>query len=164
MIHTTEAIVLGMTQHSDNSSVVSLYTRENGRMQYVVYGHKWKSTLALLNIVEITTKQLPNREIGTLQTVALNYIPHQLPSDVRRQCIAMFIAEALIHTLRLPLADLALYDYLRDFIIRLDTSEQIETLPNEFMIRFSELLGYGGATIEELRHLKSMDIIRTVFS
>ncbi|MBQ9752887.1 MAG: recombination protein O N-terminal domain-containing protein, partial [Paludibacteraceae bacterium] len=36
------AIVLSLTKYSDTGSIAHLYTAEQGRMQYAVYGNKYK--------------------------------------------------------------------------------------------------------------------------
>ena len=46
------AIVLTTTKYSDTGSIVHLYTPDQGRMQYIVYGNKLKGVLRPLSIIE----------------------------------------------------------------------------------------------------------------
>lgn len=69
------AIVLSLTKYSDTGSIVHLYTAEQGRMQYAVYGNKYKSILRPLSIVEFTTTKRKNapQQMGSLSSASLCY-------------------------------------------------------------------------------------------
>ena len=53
-------IVLSLTKFSDTGSIVHLYTAEQGRMQYAVYGNKYKGVLRPLSIVEFVATKRQN--------------------------------------------------------------------------------------------------------
>ena len=118
----SEAIVLNITRYSDTGSVVHLYTADHGRMQFVVYGNKLKGLLRPLNIIEYTSTRRNNAptQMGTLSSASLLYTPKRLTIEVQRQCVAMFIAEVLASTLRHPMSDQPLYDWLCEVIQHLD--------------------------------------------
>lgn len=147
----TIAIVLSIIKYSDTGSVVHLYTAEHGRMQYMVYGNKYKSVLSPLSIVEVTSSRRNNApmQMGTLSSAALLYTPQRLASDVQRQCVAMFIAEVLLHTLRHPMSDQPLFDWLCNLIQQLDQSDDICNLHLEFMLEYATFLGIG---IDDVEH------------
>lgn len=155
-------VVISIQKHNDKSSILSLYTREKGRTQCVVYGNKWKSTLTPMAEVEVSYSSNKNRVIPSLDNVSLNYVPKRLHSSVQRQCVAMFIAEVIGKTLRHPMEDTEIFDYISQIIRELDTKEDISQLPQQFLIRLSELLGYGGEPLEEWKNLKSTEILRTI--
>lgn len=157
----TEAIVLAIHHHSDNSSIVHLYTREYGRMQYLVYGKKKINYFSVLSVVNITTSG-KDMAISTISSVELSYIPQQIATDVKRQCIAFYMAEALYKTMRLPMKDEPLYEEIKQFILQLDMSDSVENIPEAFIGRLSELLGYGGEPIEELSEMKTKDLIMEI--
>ena len=54
------AIVLHLTRYSDTGSIVHLYTAEQGRTQYMVYGNKYKGLLRPLSIIEFTATRRNN--------------------------------------------------------------------------------------------------------
>lgn len=145
------AIVLNTTRYSDTGSVAHLYTAEHGRMQYAVYGNKHKSMLQPLNIIEFSCTQRKNapQQMSSLSAVALAYTPTGLNSDVQRQCIAMFIAEILMLTLRHPMSDEPLYNWLCKLIMSLDKAEDIRDMHLSFLLEYSNLLGIG---IDEQEH------------
>ena len=63
-------------------------------------------------------------------------------------------------TLRHPMPDEAIFDYLSGLVSELDQTDQVELLPNAFLTQLNRLLGYGEEQMEELKNLKSAEIIR----
>ena len=145
------AIVLSLTKYSDTGSIAHLYTAEQGRMQYAVYGNKYKGILRPLSIVEFTTTKRKNapQQMSRLSSASLLYTPQLLAIDVRRQCVAMFIAEILSTTLRHPMSDQPLFDWLCEVIQHLDTDADISNLHLHFLIEYATHLGIG---IDDTEH------------
>ena len=145
------AIVLTTTKYSDTGSIVHLYTPDQGRMQYIVYGNKLKGVLRPLSIIEYSSSRRNNAplQMQTLSSASLVYTPTLLSYDVLRQCVAMFIAELLTYTLRHPMSDQPLFDWLCNCIYRLDKEEDISNLHIEFLLDYAVYLGIG---IDEEEH------------
>ena len=129
------AIVLNITRYSDSGSVVHLYTAEHGRMQYVIYGNKHKGVLRPLSIIDFTSTRRNNSpaQMATISSVSLLYTPQTLTTDIQRQCVAMFLAEVLLHTLRHPMSDQPLFNWLCQLIQHLDQADDISNLHLEFL-------------------------------
>lgn len=147
------AIVLNIARYSDTGSIVHLYTAEHGRMQYAVYGNKLKGVLRPLSIIEYTTTRRNNAptQIGTLSSASLLYPLQRLTIDVQRQCVAMFLAEVLASTLRHPMSDQPLYEWLCEVIQHLDKNEEISNLHLRFLLDYATYLGIG---IDDTEHPK----------
>lgn len=145
------AIVLNITRYSDTGSIVHLYTAEHGRMQYAVYGNKLKGVLRPLSVIEYTSTRRNNAptQMGTLSSASLLYPLQRLTIDVQRQCVAMFIAEVLSSTLRHPMSDQPLYDWLCEVIQHLDQDEEISNLHLRFLLDYATHLGIG---IDDTEH------------
>ena len=145
------AIVLNITRYSDTGSIVHLYTAEHGRMQYAVYGNKLKGVLRPLSIIEYTSTRRNNAptQMGTLSSASLLYPLQRLTIDVQRQCVAMFVAEVLASTLRHPMSDQPLYDWLCEVIQHLDQDEEISNLHLRFLLDYATYLGIG---IDDTEH------------
>ena len=139
------AIVLNITRYSDTGSIVHLYTAEHGRMQYAVYGNKLKGVLRPLSIIEYTSTRRNNAptQMGTLSSASLLYPLQRLTIDVQRQCVAMFVAEVLASTLRHPMSDQPLYDWLCEVIQHLDQDAEISNLHLRFLLDYATYLGIG---------------------
>jgi DNA repair protein RecO (recombination protein O) len=145
------AIVLNITRYSDTGSIVHLYTAEHGRMQYAVYGNKLKGVLRPLSVIEYTSTRRNNAptQMGTLSSASLLYPLQRLTIDVQRQCVAMFVAEVLASTLRHPMSDQPLYDWLCEVIQHLDKDEEISNLHLRFLLDYATHLGIG---IDDTEH------------
>ncbi|MBR5854497.1 MAG: recombination protein O N-terminal domain-containing protein [Paludibacteraceae bacterium] len=145
------AIVLSLSKYSDTGSIAHLYTAENGRMQYAVYGNKYKGVLRPLSLIEFTASRRNNApaQMGTISSVALLYTPQRLSTSVQRQCIAMFAAEILMTTLRHPMSDQPLFDWLCYMIRRLDQEENVHNLHLDFLLNLATYLGIG---IDDIEH------------
>ena len=144
-------IVLSLTKFSDTGSIVHLYTSEQGRMQYAIYGNKYKGILRPLSIVEFTATRRNNapNQLATLSNCQLSFVNSRLSTDVQRQCVAMFIAEILIVTLRHPMSDKPLFDWLCELVKHLDTDTDIRNLHLHFLIEYANHLGIG---IDDTEH------------
>ena len=145
------AIVLNIARYSDTGSIVHLYTAEYGRMQYAVYGNKLKGVLRPLSIIEYTSTRRNNAptQMGTLSSASLLYPIQRLTIDVQRQCVAMFVAEVLASTLRHPMSDQPLYEWLCEVIQHLDKDEEISNLHLRFLLDYATYLGIG---IDDTEH------------
>lgn len=145
------AIVLNITRYSDTGSIVHLYTAEHGRMQYAIYGNKYKGLLRPLSIIDFTSTRRNNApaQMGTLSSLSLLYTPQRLTTDIQRQCVAMFIAEVLAATLRHPMNDQQLFDWLCDMIHHLDQDDEITNLHLHFLLEYATYLGIG---IDDTEH------------
>ncbi|MEE0922604.1 MAG: recombination protein O N-terminal domain-containing protein [Paludibacteraceae bacterium] len=144
-------IVLSLTKFSDTGSIVHLYTSEQGRMQYAIYGNKYKGILRPLSIVEFTANHRNNapNQLSTLSDCQLLFINSQLATDIQRQCVAMFIAEVLISTLRHPMNDQPLFDWLCEVVKHLDVDTDISNLHLYFLLEYANHLGIG---IDDTEH------------
>ena len=69
------------------------------------------------------------------------------------------MSEVIYRTVKLPLQDEQLFDFLADSVQELDMADSVEDIPRRFICRLSELLGYGGQMLEEWGNLKSSELI-----
>lgn len=146
MLTTTEAIVLSLQPYNDKAHILHAFTRKSGRINYIVYGigrKKSAAQYAPLSLVELTADMQPNRSFQTLRQTRLTYIPTQLPTDLRRRTVALFLAEILYRTLRHPMEDPALFDYLSDMTQELDTTPNPENLHIRFLVGLAAQMGFG---------------------
>jgi len=160
MTNKTEAIILQVQKKGDNNSLVYAYTRTYGRCAYNTYGNKWKGTLQPMALVEITSQHNPTREIENLTSVERTYVP--LHQDVPHYCMAMFMAEIIEKSLKHPMKDETMFEWLTEEIKKLDQMDELTDFVDEFRTGFSTLLGYGGTILDEWRELKSLDVIQTI--
>lgn len=165
MLITTDAIVISLSRHNDRAMRLSAYTRHSGRMELMVYGaHSRKKGLGMLTPmqrIELVVDENPTRPIQTLKEVRVRVVPQQLPTDIRRQTIAIFMAEVISKTQRMPMKDERLFEQLDAIIDQLDRSEEPETLIELFITTLNRTMGYD--IYSEVRsQLKSPEVLSTI--
>lgn len=146
MLTTTEAIVLYLQPYTDKAQILHTYTRTEGRINFMVYGSARKNNTALympMSLVEVTADIHASRQMPTLRQARLLYIPQQMAQDIRRQTVALFLAEVLFRTLKHPLEDATLFDYLVSVVKTLDTTAEPENLHIRFLINLATYIGFG---------------------
>lgn len=146
MLVTTDAIVLSLQPHSDKAHILHAYTRAGGRVNYRVYGLGRKNPKGLytpLSLIQITADQTPSKpptlkeasSMANGQGIGTKGVP-----DIYQQTVSLFIAEVLYHTLRYPMTDEQLFDFIATEIHQLDTDPNFHL---HFLIRFAAKLGFA---------------------
>lgn len=151
MLTTTEAIVLSLQPHSDRAHILHAYTRACGRVNYMVYGLGRKNAAGLyapLSLLHITAAQ-PSDRPASLRTAQLRFVPNSLSIDPYKQTIALFLSEVLYHTLRHPMPDEPMFEYLNRSVQLLDAEQQPQDFHLRFLIGLAERLGFA---IDEMEH------------
>ncbi len=144
---TDEAIVLHLSKYSDKASILHVYTRQYGRMAYMVYGLHSKSGKARAAVfepmahIEITANHTPNKQIQQLKEAHLQFIAPQTRTNMSRRTVSLFVAEILYRTLLHPMADEPLFRWLTETIQQLETTNTPENLHLHFLLQLTEYLG-----------------------
>ena len=145
MQQTTPAILLGTQRCGEHSLILHAYTQVNGRTNYLVYGiggkHSKHPPFAPMSLMELTADIRPTKDLPTLKESHLLYVPQQLDTDIRRQTVAMFIAEVLFRTLRYPMQDNGMFEMLTQVMYEIDTADDIANVHIRFLVRFASQLG-----------------------
>jgi len=154
MLSTNEAIVLSLQPHSDRAHILHAYTRASGRVNYMVYGLGKKKGAGIytpLSLVQITADHNSKGPLS-IRTAQLSFVPKSVPFQPYKQSIALFLGEVLFLTLRHPMEDETMFDYIADSIRLLDETDEAQELANfhlQFLIGFASHLGFG---IDEKEH------------
>ncbi|MFV0390733.1 MAG: DNA repair protein RecO [Paludibacteraceae bacterium] len=123
----TVGVILHQIKYTDSSGIVSIYTREFGRVSYVVRGaYKKKSTcrtalLQPLSLVEVDVHHNPKKEIQTIKDIRISVPFFQIPYHPVKNGVALFMAELLHKTLKHSERDEDLYQFIENSIAELDT-------------------------------------------
>ena len=161
MLVTTEAIVLNLQRHSDSSHILHTYTRSHGRMNFLVYGlgskKKSAAQYAPLSFIELTADIRPDRPMATLKEAHLLNEQCPLPEiqnltpdiQLRKSAVSLFLAEFLYRTLKHPMPDEALYNFLGSSLPILYTTRTFEDFHTSFLVGFASRLGFA---IDENEH------------
>lgn len=137
-----QGIVLHKINYSESSLILTFYTQQNGIQKFIFQGGKKKGTgIYPLSLLELTYYRRPDSELGKLTGVsALESIQH-IPFHPVRSTIAFFIADVARQCLKTEQDDEALYQFLKEKIIELDTTEELSMYPIFFLSDFSYHLG-----------------------
>jgi len=145
----TEGIVFHSTKYSDNSAIVTIFTREFGRVSYMIYGRgrkksSWKPAFFQpLSIVELEVSHDMRKNIQQMKDVRMLVPYKSLTNDPVKRSIAMFIAEVLLKVLSQSEADESLYLFLRQSLEFLDNSKQkTANFHLVFLLKLSRYLGF----------------------
>ena len=148
MIRKTRAILLHHVRYTDNSLVAHFYTREFGRLSVMVKGvSKTKGSSRYLyfqplHMFDLEIYHRENREMHNLKEMTLCYVPRNIPGDIRRSSIALFMGEVLNNIIREEDVNLSLYSFIESSVISLDEAE--EGLSNFHLWFLAALAAYAG--------------------
>lgn len=129
MYHKTQAVVLSVNKYSDKYSIAHLFTREFGRVSYILprtSGKKAKvnpllfSPLAILNI---EAEHKPKREIQRLKETQRAVLMYDLGTNMTKISIAFFLSEFLTKVVRETDDSVLLFEYLKNSIQVLEESD-----------------------------------------
>lgn len=140
MLVTTDAIVLSLQPHSDKAHLLHAYTRAGGRFNYMVYGIGKKNAsgkYSPLSILQITADE------RAIRTAQLDYVPSTTITDPLKRTVALFISEVLFHTLRHPMIDEPMFDFLVQAIQNLDRTSEPQNFHLQFLVEFAAKLGFA---------------------
>jgi DNA repair protein RecO (recombination protein O) len=145
----TSGIVLHSIKHTDSATIITVYTRQFGRVSYMVHGvNKKKSTcraaiLQPLSIVEMDVFHTPGKNIQRLKEMRMEQPFTGIPFDPVKNSLALFLSEVLYRTLRQTEPDESLYLFLENSILQLDCSETgISNFHLVFLLKLTRYLGF----------------------
>lgn len=148
MLYKTNGIVLHHINYGDTSIIAYIYTDLFGRQSFIVNSvRSSRSKLKLnvfqpLSIVELNVYFKENREIQRIKDIRFLIPQHEIPFQVIKSSIALFIAEILYRTLREEEQNEPLFEFLLHSIQLLDqTREGVNNFHLVFLIQLSKFLG-----------------------
>jgi DNA repair protein RecO (recombination protein O) len=156
MLHKTRGIVLKTTDYSESSVVVQIFTEKFGLQSYLVNGiKKPKSKIKLnmlqsLHLLEMVVYHKPNGSLQRLSEVRNQPLLQNIPYDVIKSSLALFINEVLYKSLKLHFEDEPLFDFIFKAVELLDKSHSgLANFHIYFLLRLTKYLGfYPDRTLE----------------
>jgi DNA repair protein RecO (recombination protein O) len=148
MLHQTRGIALHLTKFSETSSIVKIYTELFGLQSYLVRGvRKQKSKIksGLFQPLTLLDLVVYHKEKSTIQSLKeVNYSHHykEIPFDIRKSSIALFINELLYKSIHGEESFPELFTFLYNSCIQLDeTHESIALFHLVLSIHLTRYLG-----------------------
>lgn len=141
-------IVLNVRKYNDKNCIVTLFTRERGRLSFISPTGSGKASMARrarlqpLSIISSEINFKNNAELQRLGAVTPSEIWSDIYFDPSKRLIALFISEFLYRLLNATMPDAPLFDFLVSSIRLLDSQKKGIT---DFHIPFLvSLLSFSG--------------------
>jgi DNA repair protein RecO (recombination protein O) len=126
MLEHTRGIVLRNIKYSDSSSIVQVYTEHSGRISIMVRHSKSrkslskKSILQPLFLLDLQIRLKQNREIKYASEISNYPVFKEIPFNINKSSIALFLAEILSKVLKEEEANPDMFNFLFNSIQLLD--------------------------------------------
>ena len=125
----TEGIVLRTIKHQDNNLIATVYTREYGRMGFMVRGYRsargarQHSYFQPLSVIEVVFRQKEGRDLQSLRETRHAQMLHSIQTDPVKMALGLTMLEVVKDTVREEAApNPELYDFIKQFITKVDRS------------------------------------------
>lgn len=149
MLKKTCGIVLQATKYSESSLIVKIYTRDNGLQSFIISGvrnKKAKNKAALfqsLAMVDIVVSGNEKASLQRITEISLHHAYAQLPYDIIKSSIGIYINELLLHSFKEPHPDEDLFQFIKNSLLILDLSPgNCANFHLGFMLQLSRFLGF----------------------
>jgi len=164
----TSGIVLHSIKYTDSTSIITVYTRQFGKVTYMVHGvNKKKSVcpaafLQPLSLIEMDVFHTPGKNIQRLKEIRMEHPFTGIPFNPVKNALALFISEVLFRTLRQTEPDENLYLFLENSILQLDCSEKgLSNFHLVFLLKLTRYLGFEPN--QDNVHVNYFDLMNGVF-
>jgi len=148
MLKKVEGIVLRTTKYSESSVICAIYTQELGLRTYIMNGVRKKNSkvspalLRPMSLVEMVVYHQEEKDINRIKEVKPSFIYEQVPFDVVKGAVGLFMTEVAQKTVREPEPNLSLFNFLVDNYHLLDKTQcSIALFPIWFLVQFTSYLG-----------------------
>lgn len=148
MLYKTRGIVINYIRYRETSIIVRIFTEQFGIQSYIVNGIRSKkgNKIALyqpLTLLELVVYHKQHANLSRISEIKCNEPFNNIPNDIKRSCIAMFITEILSKTIKGE-AEPALFSFIYKSILFLEhIEENYENIHLQFLLKLSRYLGFA---------------------
>lgn len=149
MVITTKAIVISSIKYGDADLIVRCYTESSGLKSYllrnILKSKKGKLKASFFQPLTLLELEAIHKDKGTLERIkeAKLIYPYQtLHTNVIKSSMVIFIAEILTNSINEEAEDKALFQFLENAFIWLDTHNEIANFHILFLLKLSVYLGF----------------------
>lgn len=150
MLVQTQGIVTKIIPYQESSSIVNVYTEAFGMKSYLIRGGRKKNAAvrsSLFQPLQVLNLVVYNNGKNTLQQVkeaAVAFDNNNISMDIVRTTLAFFITEVLNLSIKEENQDLALYEFIKQTILSLNTIEntKLKDFHLYFLFDFAKNLGF----------------------
>ncbi len=149
MLVNTEGIVLHSIKYGESSIIATIYTSEFGKQSYLINAARSKksknkaSLFQPLFLVDIVAYQKQTSEINRIKEVKNSVIYQNLPLDIIKSTIAIFLAEVLYKTINEQERYPEMFSFIKNSVLYYDLMESgYSGFHLWFLLRLTEYLGF----------------------
>ncbi len=148
-VQSTSAIVLHTIKYGDSSLIVDTYTREFGRMAFMVNGaHRKKSSTKAnlfqpLFLLQLQVNYQPKRNLQGIREMSLQPPLASISDNIFKRTLALFLAEVVARTVREEEQNQSLYRFIEQSILLLEEEDPVPAnFHLSFLLQLSAFLGF----------------------
>lgn len=152
MLQRIEGVVLDLVKHNERHNVVTLFTRERGRVSLLSPTGQGRnarlrnSQLMPLSVITADINFNPAKELQILGRFQRTELWRDIYFNPTKSAVTMFLTEFLNTFLRESGPDAATFDFIVDAIRKLDDPGATKLAPNFHIAFLIEFLRYAGIT------------------
>jgi DNA repair protein RecO (recombination protein O) len=150
MLIKTKGIVLRCTKYGETSLIVNLFTEIAGMQSYMLKGirseknkTKRAGLLQVGSLLDIIAEHKPQKQLQHIKEFSPHYIYQSIHEDIFKNSVATFSVELLQKLLPQSETMEELFDFVFNYFVSLDQSQQIANYPLYFSIQCGKFLGYN---------------------
>ncbi|MFD1769322.1 DNA repair protein RecO [Sphingobacterium suaedae] len=170
MLYKTKGIALKTTNYSENSIVVHIFTETFGMQSYLINGAKKPRAKISANLfqplhpLDMVVYHKENNGLQRMKEVHQLPVLREIPLDITKSSIALFLNEILYKVLRQQSPDPFLFNFIEKSIGWLDeTPHNLANFHLVFLIKLSRFLGFLPLQ-PTTSHLPYFNLVEGVFS
>lgn len=150
MLVKCSGIVLNNTKYSENSVICNIYTKEYGKLGFMVNGVRnnkgaiKNSHLQSLNILDLVIYYNANKSLQKIKELKVSPILHSLHQDPIKIMVTCLITETLVKSIKEEEENQRLYDFLQAIILFLEHADkkELSSFPSFFLLKLASHLGH----------------------
>lgn len=147
MLVSGEGIVLHGLKYSENSLIVTVYTRNWGRQAYILTVSRSRKSasrtgmLQPLFLLNFIAYQKETREVQRLKEIKIQPVYQSIPFDTVKSTQAIFLAEMLYKILREQESSPDIYDFIENTLLYYDLEDANPNFHLWFLLRLTSYVG-----------------------
>ncbi len=148
MLHQTKGIVFHSLKYSETSVIVKIYTELFGIQSYLIKGLRSSGSkikpglFQPMTLLDLVVYHKEKQVLQSIKEVHLALPYQEIPFDIRKSSIALFLNELVYKTIREEEANPDLFEFIWNACLELDaTQEPVNCFHLLFSVRFCHFLG-----------------------
>lgn len=136
-------ILIDKQAYSESSIILHFYTLDRGFQSFVFKGAlKKRKALNQLGLYELSYFKRPESELGIINQLDFAWTPLALFEHPQKVLLVFFMTDIFQQTLRYQGADAQLFYFIRDQLLKLETTANTRDFPVTFLAQYLMILGY----------------------